>query len=88
MSRVVRIGTRTIELSGLQQVWLGVDHLSNSRITLYYPNGPTKTIDYAYGQWADAERDKKSIEDALRPRNDVEPRKPPFCNLTSREGLL
>lgn len=87
MSRVVRIGKRTIELSGLHGVWLGCD-VAGSRITLFYTTRPIETIEYGYGKWADAERDKKSIEDALRPRNDVEPRKPPFCNLTSREGLL
>jgi len=64
MLRTVRVAGRLVELAGLQQVWLGVDHLSNSRITLYYPNGPTKTIDYAYGQSAEAEKDLKILESA------------------------
>jgi len=64
--RTVRVAGRLVELAGLQQVWMGHDHLSNSRITLYYPNGPTKTIDYAYGQWAEAKKDLKILEDAMR----------------------
>jgi hypothetical protein len=64
MLRTVRVAGRLVELAGLDQVWYGVDHLSNPRITLYYPKGPTKTIEYAYGKWADAEKDKKILEDA------------------------
>jgi len=66
MLRTVRVAGRLVELAGLQQVWTGVDHLSNSRITLYYPNGPTKTIDYAYGQWAEAKKDENLLKDALK----------------------
>jgi hypothetical protein len=66
MLRTVRVAGRLVELAGLQQVWMGHDHLSNSRITLYYPNGPTKTIDYAYCQWAEAKKDLKILEDAMR----------------------
>ena len=65
MLRTVRVAGRLVELAGLDQVWYGVDHLSNPRITLYYPKGPTKTIDYAYGQWADAKKDLKILEDAM-----------------------
>ena len=54
MSRLVRIGKRMIELSGLDQVWLGADHLTNSKITLYYPKAPTQTIEYGCGEWAQA----------------------------------
>ena len=64
MSRVVRVAGRLVELSGLHGIWLGVDHTACSRITLFYLNRPTETINYAYGQWADAERDKKILEDA------------------------
>jgi hypothetical protein len=64
MSRLVRIGERMIELQGLHGIWLGADHLCNSRITLFYPNGPTQTIEYGTGKWADAERDRKILEDA------------------------
>jgi hypothetical protein len=87
MLRTVRVAGRLVELAGLQQVWLGVDHLSNSRITLYYPKGPVQTIDYAYGQWAEAEKDKKSIEEALGPRNSVEPREPTTSDSTVGERL-
>jgi hypothetical protein len=66
MSRLVRIGERMIELSGLHGIWLGVDHLSNSRITLFYPKGPTQTIEYGYGQWAQAEKDKNILNDAKK----------------------
>ena len=66
MSRVVRIGKRMIELSGLDQVWLGADHLTNSRITLYYPKGPTQTIEYGCGEWAQAEKDKTILNDAMK----------------------
>ena len=66
MSRVVRIGKRMIELSGLDQVWLGVDHLTNSRITLYYPKGPTQTIEYGCGEWAQAEKDKNILTEAKK----------------------
>jgi hypothetical protein len=66
MLRTIRVAGRLVELAGLQQVWLGIDHLSNPRITLYYPTGPTKTIDYAYGQSVEAEKDLKILEDTLR----------------------
>jgi hypothetical protein len=87
MLRTVRVAGRLVELAGLQQVWLGVDHLSNSRITLYYPNGPTKTIDYAHGQWVEAEKDLKILESMLTPRNLIESRKPSTINSTVRERL-
>ena len=87
MLRTVRVAGRLVELAGLQQVWLGVDHLSNSRITLYYPNGPTKTIDYGYGEWADAEKDLKILEGALTPLDLKVSCKPPPHNLTLGERL-
>jgi len=65
MSRLVRIGKRMIELSGLDQVWLGQDHLTNSKITLFYPKGPAQTIQYGCGEWAQAEKDKKTLEEAM-----------------------
>ena len=65
MSRSIRVAGRLVELAGLKQVWLGVDHLCNSRITLYYPKGPVQTIEYGYGKWAQAEKDKKIIEEAV-----------------------
>jgi hypothetical protein len=78
MLRTVRVAGRLVELAGLQQVWLGVDHLSNSRITLYYPNGPTKTIDYAHGEYAQAEKDLKILEDAKRQSSMPPPAEPPL----------
>jgi hypothetical protein len=68
MSRVVRVAGRMIELTGLQQVWLGVDHLCNSKITLYYPKGPTQTIEYTFGEHVhvQAEKDKKILEEAKK----------------------
>lgn len=62
MSRVVRVAGKMVELSGLHGIWLGVDHTACSRITLFYLNRPTETINYAYGQWAEAEKDKKILE--------------------------
>jgi hypothetical protein len=78
-----------IELSGLHGVWLGTKHPIGSRITLYYINGsPTQTIDYESGQWVQAEKDRKSIEDALGPRHAVEQSKGPMRDGTPRERLL
>jgi len=83
MLRTVRVAGRLVELTGLQQVWLGIDHLSNPRITLYYPNGPTKTIDYAYDQLVEAKKDLKILENTLSP----ESREPLSLNLTVGERL-
>ena len=66
MSRVVRVAGRMVELSGLHGIWLGADHLCNSRITLFYPNHPTQTIEYACGKWAEAEKDKLTLEEAKK----------------------
>lgn len=66
MSRVVRVAGRMVELSGLHGIWLGADHLCNSRITLFYPNHSTQTIEYAYGKWAEAEKDKQTLEEAKK----------------------
>ena len=66
MSRVVRVAGRMVELSGLHGIWLGVDHLCNSRITLFYPKGSTQTIEYACGKWAEAEKDKLTLEEAKK----------------------
>ena len=66
MSQLVRVAGRMVKLSGLHGIWLGPTHLGGSRITLFYPNGPTETIEYGYGKWADAEKDKKIIEDAKK----------------------
>jgi hypothetical protein len=55
-----------IDLSGLHGIWLGADHLCNSKITLYYPKGPTQTIEYKCGEHLQAEKDKNTLEEALR----------------------
>ena len=66
MSRLVRIGKHMIEISGLHGVWTGPDHLSNSRMTLFYLNRPTQVITYDYGKWEDCHRDTKTLEDAMK----------------------
>ena len=66
MSRVVRVAGKVIKLAGLDQVWLGLDHLSNSKITLYYPKEPVQTIEYKCGEWAQAEKDAKILEEAMK----------------------
>jgi hypothetical protein len=55
-----------IELSGLHGIWLGPDHLANSKITLFYPNGPTQIIQYKSGEYAQAEKDKNTLEEAKK----------------------
>ena len=66
MSEIVRVAGRIVRLTGLHGIWLGPDHLSNSRITLFYPKAPTQTIEYAYGKWAEAEKDKLTLEEAKK----------------------
>jgi len=66
MSRIVRVAGRMIDLSGLHGIWLGVDHLTNSKITLYYPKGPTQTIEYTFGEHVQAEKDKNTLEEAKK----------------------
>jgi len=69
MSRLVRIGKNMIELSGLHGIWMGPDHLSRSRITLYYPKGPVIQINYEYDEFAQAEKDKQILEEAKKEFN-------------------
>jgi uncharacterized protein YdeI (BOF family) len=64
MSRLVRVAGRMVELAGLDQVWLGVDHLANSKITLYYPKGPVQTIEYKCGEWGQADKDATTLKEA------------------------
>jgi hypothetical protein len=66
MSRLVRIGQRMVELSGLQGIWVGPDHLCRSKMTLFYLNRPTEEITYEYGKWAECDRDAKILEDAKK----------------------
>jgi hypothetical protein len=87
MSRSIRVAGRMIELAGLDQVWLGVDHLANSKITLYYPKGPVQTIEYKCGEYAQAEKDAKILKEALGPRNLIESREPTTSDSTVGERL-
>lgn len=66
MSRLVRIGQRMVELSGLQGIWVGPDHLCRSKMTLFYLNRPTEEITYEYGKWDECDRDAKILEDAKK----------------------
>lgn len=66
MSQIVRVAGRMVKLPGLHGIWLGPTHVGGSRITLFYPNGPTETIEYGYGKWTDAEKDKKILEHAKK----------------------
>jgi hypothetical protein len=67
MSRVVRVAGRMIELSGLHGIWLGPDHLTNSKITLFYINKrPTEIINYKTGEHVQAEKDKNTLEEAKK----------------------
>jgi hypothetical protein len=66
MSRVVRVAGRMVELSGLHGIWLGPDHLSRSRITLFYPNKPTQTIEYGFDEHIQAEKDRLALEEAKK----------------------
>jgi hypothetical protein len=66
MSRLVRIGQRMIEISGLHGVWVGPDHLSRSRITLFYLNRPTEVITYELDKHVECARDAKILEDAKK----------------------
>ena len=66
MSRLVRIGERMVELSGLHGIWQGTCHLGGSRITLFYPKAPTQTIEYGYGKWSEAEKDVKILKEAKK----------------------
>jgi len=91
MSRIVRLAGRAIDLSGLQSIWLGTKYPIGSRITLFYPNNPTQTIDYEHGEWEQAKKDKKFLQDArkefLSPRNHDKSGKPLFTDRASREFL-
>jgi hypothetical protein len=67
MSRVVRVAGRMVELSGLHGIWLGPDHLSLSKITLFYINNkPTEVINYGFDEYAQAEKDRLTLEEAKK----------------------
>ena len=92
MSRIVRVAGRMVELYGLDQVWLGFDHLANAKLTLYYPKGPVVTFEYKCGDYS-AANDKKIIEEAkkefdLIPLDSNVGTKPILTNRTAREGSV
>ena len=64
MSRLVRIGKHMVELSGLHGIWVGPDHLCRSRMTLYYPNGPTVVITYELDENVKCANDAEILEKA------------------------
>ena len=66
MSRLVRIGQRMIEISGLHGIWVGPDHLCRSRITLFYLNRPTEVITYELDKHVECAKDAKILEDAKK----------------------
>jgi len=67
MSRVVRVAGKMVELSGLHGIWLGPDHLSRSRITLFYTNNkPTEEINYGFDEHIQAEKDRLTLEEAKK----------------------
>ena len=66
MSRLVRIGQRMVEISGLHGVWVGPDHLCRSRITLFYLNRPTEVITYELDKHVECARDAKILEEAKK----------------------
>ena len=66
MSRLVRIGKNMIELSGLHGIWVGADHLSRSKMTLFYPEKPTLVITYEIDKHLECARDAKILEEAKK----------------------
>lgn len=67
ISRLVPIGKNMVEISGLHGIWVGPNHLGDTpRMTLYYPDGPTKTIEYGYGKWAECDKDAQILKDAKK----------------------
>jgi len=66
MSRLVRIGQRMVEISGLHGIWVGPDHLCRSKITLFYLNRPTEVITYELDKHVECAKDAKILEDAKK----------------------
>jgi len=91
MSRIVRLAGKAIDLSGLHGIWLGTKHPAGSRITLFYPSSPTQTIDYEHGEWEQAEKDTRFLQDArkefLSPCNHEKSREPLFTDRAPRKFL-
>lgn len=55
-----------VELAGLHGIWVGPNHLSGSKITLFYPKKPTVVITYECGKWEECDKDAKLLEDAKK----------------------
>ena len=55
-----------VEISGLHGIWVGPDHLTRSRITLFYPNKPLVQITYEFDKHVECARDAKILEDAKK----------------------
>jgi hypothetical protein len=56
-----------VELSGLRDIWVGVDHICRSKITLYYPNKrDALVITYELDKSLECEKDAKYLEDSLK----------------------
>ena len=73
MSRLVRIGKNMVEISGLHGIWVGPDHLTRSRITLFYPNKPLVQITYDFDKHVECARDAKILEEAKKEFEKVAP---------------
>ena len=69
MSRLVRIGQRMVEIAGLHGIWVGPDHLSRSRITLFYINRPTEQITYEFDEHVKCAKDAEILECAKKDFN-------------------
>ena len=52
-----------VEISGLHGIWVGPDHLTRSRITLFYPNKPLVQITYEFDKHVECARDAKILEE-------------------------
>jgi hypothetical protein len=66
MSRLVRIGKNMVELSGLHGIWVGPDHLTRSKMTLFYPEKPTATVVITYENHIECDKDAKNLEEAKK----------------------
>ncbi len=66
MSSLARIGKRMVEISGLHGIWVGPDHLSRSRLTLFYLDKPTEQITYELDKHAECATDAKILEEAKK----------------------
>lgn len=64
MSRLVRVAGKMVELAGLHGIWVGPDHLSRSKMTLFYPNKPTVVITYEHDKHVECAKDAKTLKEA------------------------